>query len=668
MRIFFRGAKIAIVLKYRRLLNTKNILPPSTLLKSEINTMKRLILFLLVFSNIFVVVAQQRSQEEQLAVQYFQQREYEKAKAIFKPIFDKKPDTYIYSYYYPTLLYLEDYKELEKVVKAQQKASPTLRRYDIDLGYVYERQGDLNKALKEYDAAIKNLPAQEAAYRDLHYAFLSKAKRDYAIEVLLKGRKILQNPKLFAKELVSVYSSLKNTDKIIDEALNLVKEGDEKQQTEAQTMLQNIMVEDEEQTTYILLKTALQKEIQKYPNNLEFVYLLYWVYQLNKEFADALLIARSLDKRSKGEGEIIMELAIHAAQNRDYETAKEALQFIIAKGESSALYTTAKFQLLDVKYLQLSSVSPVKILEAKQLEQEFKKLIEEYGVHNSTAEWIRKYAHLLAFYVNKPNEAIEILNTAIANADSRNPQQKALYKVDLADILLFSGNIWDATLLYSQVDKDLPNDTIGQNAKFKNAKLSFYIGEFAWAKSQLDILRAATSKLIANDAMQLSLLISDNEDEEDDEEEEEEIEDLNTEFYGLFGNDLRKNIGLLYYAKADFMLFQNNDEQAIKYLDSIAIVAPLSKLNDVVLFTKAKIFTRQKKYLEAAELYKRIGDRYAEGLLGDDALFYLGDLYEYYLKDIPRAMECYQKLMKDYPGSLFVVDARKRFRILRGDF
>ena len=630
--------------------------------------MKKLLFFLVIFFNLFTGFAQ-HSQEEQLAIKYFQDGEYEKAKAIFKPIFDKKPDAFIYSYYYLTLLYLEDYKELEKVVKAQQKAFSTLRRYDIDLGYVYECQGDLNKALKEYDAAIKNLPDQEAAYRDLHYAFLSKAKRDYAIDVLLKGRKVLKNPELFIRELVSVYTTLNNTDKVIEETFNLVRSGDEKQRTEAQTILQNLLMEDEEQTNYLLLKTLLQKEIQKDPNNLEFVHLLYWAYQLNKEYAEAFVIAKSLDKRLKGDGKIVLELVNNATQNRDYETAKEALAYIIAKGESSPFYTTAKFQLLDVKYLQLISVSPVKILEAKQLEHEFKKLIEEYGIHNGASEWIRKYVHLLAFYVNKSNEAIAILDTAIARSDIRNPKQKALYKVDLADILLYSGNVWDATLCYSQVDKDFPNDTIGQSAKFKNAKLSFYIGEFEWAKSQLDILRAATTKLIANDAMQLSLLISDNEDEKTEEEEEENPEETaDVEFFGLFGNDFVKNKGLLYYAKADFLLFQNNDEQALKYLDSIAIVAPASKLSDIVLFTKAKIFTRQKKYLEAAALYQRICDTYSDGLLGDDGLYYLGDLYEFYLKDAHRAMECYQKLMKEYPSSIFVVDARKRFRSLRGDF
>jgi tetratricopeptide (TPR) repeat protein len=567
---------------------------------------------------------------------------------------------------------LEDYKELEKVVKAQQKAFPNVRRYDIDLGYIYEKQGDMNKALKEYDAAVKNLPPQETAYRELNYAFQGKAKRDYAIDVLLKGRKVLQDPKLFTKELVSIYSSLKNTDKIIDEAINFAKDGDDKQLAEAQTILQNLMFEDEENTSYFLLKTALQKEIQKNPNSLDLVFLLLWSYQLNKEYSDALLIAKSLDKRTKGDGTIIMEVANNATENRDYETAKEALTYMIARGESSPYFTVAKFQLIDVKYLELTAVSPVKVLEAKQLEQEFKKLIAEFGIHNGTADWIRKYAHLLAFYVNNTSEAIDILNTAIANADIREPKQKALYKVDLADILLYSGNIWDATLTYSQVDKDFPNDTIGQNAKFKNAKLSFYIGEFEWAKSQLDILRAATTKLIANDAMQLSLVISDNEDEDEDEDEIEEVkeetENTDSEFFGLFGKDFEKNKGLRYYAKADFLLFQNNDELALKYLDSIAIVDPGSKLADVVLFTKAKIFTRQKKYLEAAALYQRICDVYSEGLLADDALYDLGELYEFYLKDVSRAMECYQKLMKDYPGSLFVVDARKRFRTLRGDF
>jgi len=292
--------------------------------------------------------------------------------------------------------------------------------------------------------------------------------------------------------------------------------------------------------------------------------------------------------------------------------------------------------------------------DALNLEQEFKKLLDENGIHSGTSEWIRKYARLLAFYVDKQSEAVNILNQAIANAD-RDIREKAAYKVDLADIQLYMGNVWDATLNYSQVDKDLPNDTIGQLAKFKNAKLSFYIGEFNWAKSQLDVLRAATSKLIANDAMYFSLLISDNE-----EEEEEEID-------SLFMDNTNNNIPLRYYAKADFLRFQNKDEEALIMLDSVLLVSPYGPLDDDVLYQKAQILIRKKDYFGAEILLKKVVETYSSDILADDATFQLAELYEYYLKDIPKAMEYYEKLMKEYPGSLFVVNARKQYRTLRGD-
>ena len=267
--------------------------------------------------------------------------------------------------------------------------------------------------------------------------------------------------------------------------------------------------------------------------------------------------------------------------------------------------------------------------------------------------------YLLAFYVNKPQDAIKILETAIVNAE-KDKREKAVYKVDLADIMLHTNEVWEATLLYSQVDKDFPNDTIGHIAKFKNAKLSFYIGEFSWAKSQLDVLRAATSKFISNDAMYLSFLISDNEEEE---EETEETDTLET----LFSDQQTHNIALRYFAKADFMIFQNNDSEAIKYLDSVVYFAPLTSLNDDVLFVRAAIATRQKDYFGAEKYYKKILESFSTDLLGDDALFKLAELYEYHLMNIPEAMASYQKLLKEFPGSLYVVDARKRFRYLRGD-
>ncbi len=616
--------------------------------------MKKIFLLLaLIFSSFCYVIAQQ-SQEEQLAMQYYKDKEYDKAVELFEKIHAKKNDSYIYYYYYHALLELERYDNAEKMLKKQIKAFPNIQRYKVDLAYVYERSGDNQKADKNYQDCIKNLQAKEFAVNELCNAFMSRAKYDYAVETIIKGRKLLNNEQFMSKNLINIYKLQHHNEKIIDEIVSLVKTDNEKYQQEVQTAIQDILVDDEDNFLYMSLKTALQKFSQKNPSNTLCIKQLYWISQIHKEYAEAYILAKSLDKRLKMEGIYIYEIATVAANNRDYETAIEALNYIIKKGEETHNYVQAKMKILDVKYMQLSESSPIKMVDALNLEQDFRKIIEENGVHSGTMDWIRKYAHLLAFYVNKPQDAINVLNSAISS--TRDIKEKNQYKIDLADVQLYTGEIWDASLNYSQVEKDLPNDVLGNEAKFKNAKLSFYIGEFNWAKTQLEVLAAATSKLISNDAIYSSMLISDN-------LEEEEEPDTTM---ALFQNS-EGNLALKKYAQAEFLIFQNKDMEAIKYLDSVIILSPLGTLVDDALYQKALIFIKQKNYLEAELLLKRVIEKYGDQLLADDAIFKLAELYEYHIKDTSKAMEYYQKLLKEYSDSLYVVQARNRYRSLRGD-
>lgn len=615
-------------------------------------------LFLLFFLFFSLLGFAQRDPQEKLAIQYYQNGEYEKAKEIFKPIYEKNNSSYIYVYYYQVLVEMQDYKELEKVAKNQHKKFPKVQRYIVDLAYVYEVSGNTSKAVKEYEDAIKNVPNVENSYKELYNAFLYKAKRDYAMETLLRGRKQLNNPKLFSKELTNLYLQLKLYDNVIEEAITLLADDDAKYMTTAEQNLQNLLMDDEDGQRYLKIKSKLQETIQKHPNNQSYVSLLYWIYQLNKDYPAAFILAKSIDKKRANDGATVYTLARSMANNREYDLAMEALKYVISKGESSSYYYSAKYDLLNLRYQKLISTYPIDLNAAKALEKEYQKVLDENGVHEGTSDVVHKYAHLLAFFVNKPDQAINLLDTAMRYAD-RDIKEKALYKMDKADILLHVGEIWDATLLYSQIDKELPNDTIGHLAKFKNAKLSFYIGEFAWAESQLDILRAATTKLIANDAMYLSFVISDNLEEEEEDEEEENN--------ALFQENQTNNQALRYFARADFLIFQNNDAEAMKYLDSVLIVTPFGKLNDDVYYLQAQILIRQKDYFTAETLLKKIIDVYSFDLLADDAIFLLAELYEYYMKDIPQAMEMYKKLLKDHSNSIYAVDARKRFRELRGD-
>lgn len=619
--------------------------------------MKRLfIIIMLLFSCGGAAIAQQ-GQEEQLALQYYRDKEYDKAAELFEKIHNKKPDSYIYYYYYHALLELERYDAAEKMLKKQVKAFPNVQRYKVDLGFVYERAGDNAKAEKIYQECLKNLQAKETAVSELNNAFMSRGKYEYAAETILKGRKLLNNEQYLSKNLISVYKLLHQDDKIIDEIISLVKTDNEKYQNDVQTAIQDLLMDDEDNTQYMNIRTALQKFSQKYPNNILCIKELYWISQLHKDYEEAFILAKALDKRLKTEGVFTYELATVAAANHDYNTAIDALNYVIKQGEDAHNYVQAKMKILDVKYMQLIESSPVKMVDAVNLEQDFRKALEENGIHSGTMDWIRKYAHLLAFYVNKPQEAMDVLNQAMAA--TRDTKEKNQYKIDLADVQLYTGNVWDASLNYSQVDKDMPNDVLGNEAKFKNAKLSFYIGEFNWAKSQLDVLAAATTKLIANDAIYSSMLISDNLDEEEEEDESDTT-------MALFSNS-EGNLALRMYAKAEFLIFQNKDDEALRALDSVVILSPFGSLVDDALYQKALILIKQKNYLEAERLLKEVIEKYGDQLLADDAVFQLAELYEYYLKDISQAMEYYQKILKDYSDSLYVVQARNRYRTLRGD-
>ncbi|MCC6838051.1 MAG: tetratricopeptide repeat protein [Bacteroidia bacterium] len=299
-------------------------------------------------------------------------------------------------------------------------------------------------------------------------------------------------------------------------------------------------------------------------------------------------------------------------------------------------------ELLNVSYTKVVSKGNYTNADLLELEKNYAITINELGKSANTAPLLKNYAHLQAFYLNKADEAMTLLEETIALPALSAPIQ-AECKLELADIMLMTGNIWDASLMYSQVEKANKYDVIGQEAKFRNARIYYYTGDFAWSQAQLDVLKGSTSKLIANDAMDLSLLISD-----------------------ALAIDTNE-VPLEMYAMADLFAFRNKDEVAIKLLDSINKTFPNHALADEILFKKAQIELKHAKYAEAIVFYEEILKNHSEDILADDALFNIADINENQFKNYDKAKELYQQLLEKYPSSLYVVEARKRFRKLRGD-
>jgi tetratricopeptide (TPR) repeat protein len=595
-----------------------------------------LLLFLLIGAGLIA----QPSTDEQLANQFYQNKEYDKALTYYDNLFNKKGGQTFYTLYLNCLLETKDFKKAEKVVKKQIKQYQENLNFMVDLGTVYTKADDPEKAKTAWEQAIKAIKTDDQVFNTAS-AFIGIHQFDLAIATYLKGRKISQNDYPYSFELAEVYNLKGDKLAMIGEYLDVLETSDSYIQT-VQNALQTSFNNDADPQQNELLKMELLKRIQQSPDKTMLSELLIWMQIQLKDWEGAFVQAKALDKRKKEEGARIMGLAQLFVQNEAYDIASRAYQYVIAKGKSNYFYMDARKEMLNASYLNITSKANASATELSELEKNFLSTLEELGKSVNTIALMKNMAHLQAFYLYKTTEAVALLEEAIAMPQIE-AHLRATCKLELGDILLVTNDIWEASLLYSQVEKEFKQDAIGQEAKFRNAKISYYTGDFKWAQSQLDVLKGATSKLIANDAMDLSLVISD-----------ALAIDTNT-------------APLLIFARADLLAFQNKDDKAIQTLDSIPVLFPNHALSDDILFKKAQLAVKHEKYTEAATLYENILSNYGTDILADDALFKLAELNETKFKNTDKAKELYQQLLEKYPGSLYVVEARKRFRKLRGD-
>jgi outer membrane protein assembly factor BamD (BamD/ComL family) len=315
--------------------------------------------------------------------------------------------------------------------------------------------------------------------------------------------------------------------------------------------------------------------------------------------------------------------------------------YVAAQGKERPLYLNARIGMLDARNRKLLAGNDFTDADLKLLEKEYQDFLTEFGRTPFSAPVLRDLARLQAYHLNDYQSAIAALSE-LTGMQRLDPKFRAECKLELGDIYVLKGDEWEAMLLFGQVDKDYKEDPLGQEAKFRNARLSYYLGEFAWARAQLDVLKTATTQLIANNAIELSLIIQDN------------TVDSNEEPLRLF-------------AKADLNYFQNRTDVALRILDSINLLYPRHSLDDDILFKRAQIAYKRKDYTSAINYLTQLLKENGTDILGDNALFMLAGIREKKLNDKAGAMALYEEFLERFPGSFFTTEARKRFRMLRGD-
>ena len=578
---------------------------------------------------------------DKLALQYFELKDYEKANEYFDDLFDKNPDAW-HGYYFKSLVGAKDLSKAEKITKKQLKQNKNNVYLYVYLGRIYKIQNDTKKEKDAYEKAVKGLVAVQPFLPNLANAFLEDGLYDYAIEVYNKGKRATPDYPYFY-ERADIYKQKNDLKSMINEYLDALEFRDTEIQA-VQGNLQNSLGYDDNEggINNPLLKQELQKRIQKSPDKIVLSEFLIFIQKQQKDFDGAFVQSRALDKRLKEDGNRIFDLAKICTSNQQWETAKRCYDYIIEKGPNNLYYDAAVIDGINIEYLAITQKPQPAQEELLALEQKLAKANGKYQQSFLNAQILKNLVSLKAFYLNKIDEAIELLQKFI-DQSGMDALVKADYKILLGDVYILKGEIWEASLLYSQVEKDFKYEAIGQEAKFRNAKLSFYAGDFAWAKTQADVLKGATTKLIANDALNLSLII--------------------TDAIGVDTNDLPLKL----FASAELMIVQHKYKEAIARMDSINLLFSTNTLGDDINYSKAQIYSSLGKYAEAEAMYKNIIEYYPTELYGDDAQFKLAELYDKKLNDKEKAKQAYQDVLTNYPGSVFTVEARKHYRELRGD-
>ncbi|MFT4523587.1 MAG: tetratricopeptide (TPR) repeat protein [Bacteroidia bacterium] len=590
-----------------------------------------------VFFLLFIVgSALGQNTDEELAAQYYADQEYDKAEVLYKKLLKKdESSVYIYQNYLNTLIQLKNYDEAEKMVSKQRKHFEEKPVYAVDLGYIYSLQGDEKKANKAYSEIIDNMGNSPLHVEQVASAFLKRNQTEYAISAFLAGRKKMGLSTAFAEALMDIYLVANKPKELVSEALAFLNEDPKSIEVVKRKLIR--LVDTNTEIDYLQEKTTLYN--QKYPENGIFDELLMWVYIQQKKFNSALRQAAALDKRTKQEGRILVELARICIQSNEYAIASECFQRVIDLGSDGYYFMNAKMGLLETSYLNVTTNPSYTEGELKTLISAYSDFQSKFGITWNTAPSLKQFSDIYIFYTHETDKGIALLEQLVAIPRLQAHLQGEL-KLSLGDAQLMNDNVWEAALLYGQVDKAFKEDPLGQEAKLRNAQLSYYQGDFAWAQDQLDVLKTATSQLISNNAIELSLVIQDN--------------------IGLDSS----TAALQEFAQAQLLLYQNRLDECINVLNLLPFKYPGHSLEDDIYYTKARLMEKKRSFDKAEEYYLNVVNDFKKDILADNAAYRLGVLYETTLNKPKEAIEMYKKLIFEYSGSLFVVDARKRYKYL----
>lgn len=572
------------------------------------------------------------AQNEQLAQNYFEKGEFEKALVIYQDLEERHhSNTFFIQKIAACLQQLERYEEAEKMLTDRLEKTRKPMLY-VELGYNYQLKKNDALAEKNYQKALDAIADNPSNVYAVASAFEQKVLVEKALTAYETASSINKSMN-FDYQMALLQGQLGNIDLMIDRLLSYSYNNPQNLPI-VKNQLARFMSEESQDTFNAALRKSLLLNTQK-NQDIFWNQFLSWFYVQQKDYGKAFIQEKAIYRRDPDTFSNIVTLAALAAEEKENETAREIFTFILENTQDPALQMQAHYNLLQID-----------IVEAQQkdyasIKQRIDNLITEFGISPASLKLQLIKADFEAFYLKNTTAGIETLNKALELQLNR--YQKAEAKMKLSDILLLDEKFNQAIIYYAQIEDDLKNDAVAHEASLKVAKASYFKGDFEWAQKQLKVLKSSSSQLIANDALELYLLIIDN-----------TVEDST-------------QTALKKFARADFKLYQNKKEEALAEFKDILANDKTQSIQDVTLLRIGRIYEEQKQYDLALQHYQQIIDKYAEGIYVDEALFYSAEIYNKKMENPEKAMQLYEKVIFNHQDSIHFVEARKQFRILRGD-
>ncbi|MDV6167575.1 tetratricopeptide repeat protein [Flavobacterium sp. DG1-102-2] len=572
------------------------------------------------------------AQNEQLAYNYFEKGEFEKALATYQDLEKKQPNnTFFIQKIAACMQQLQQYAEAGKFLndKLSRTNQPLLY---VEIGYNYQLQKDIGRADKNYNLAIKAVADNPNNVYSVAGGFEQKTLLEYAVKTYNAATTANKNMN-FDYQLALIQGQLGNTEAMIEKLLSYAY-NNQQNLVMVQNQLSRFMTDEVSESFVASLRKALLLNTQK-TQDIFWNQFLSWFFVQQKDYGKAFIQEKAIFKRDPDTFINIVNLAHYAMDEKEEATAREILAFILTNTDEPSLKMQAQFDILSM------DIAVAQEKDYPALKQRIDALLTEFGVTPYSLDLQLQKADFEGFHLKNTKAATQTLDNALKL--QLNKYQMAEVKMKLSDILLLDEKFNQAIIYYAQVEEDLKNDAVGHEASFKVARTSYFKGDFDWAQKQLKVLKSSSSQLIANDALELYLLIIDN-----------TVEDST-------------QTALKKFAKADFKLYQNKKAEALTTFKELIEKDNTQSIKDVTHLRLGKIYESQGQYDLALQNYQQIIDKYKEGIYVDEALFFSAEIYNEKLANPEKAKELYEKVIFEHQDSIYFVEARKQFRLLRGD-